>query len=1858
MKTLLLTFLLVVFAYSFIYSQEAKIKLSIAEIEKTVNSEDTLVVKFGIKNTGNRDLTWTASRYAEPVYFEKEDFADCTQAENQDWVTPNIKITRDDDQGIFNIAENSSYNHGDDPTYTLWIFGETGIHPFVDYEYWRDAIEGFPPGMIHKKMSVYLEDEKEFLNWEFHNWTGGGNGGGFSYTRSGMPYWLDVMDTLGSVSVLQTDSISFMFDTRGMRAGDYLAYINLETNDPSNPVVSIPLTLHVLGTPKAIVNENPIAFNDTYMGGSNIEQLEIFNDSLGTLKILDINSSTGVFLTSDTTYSVGAYNTFMLNISFEPLADSTYNDTLIIVTNDPANDTLMVPVTGTGIVASKLELVYTPLNATIATDDSLEFTVSIANIGEANLDWEMDFYLDSSVYFEKKDYVDFHDPANQDRITADVWITRDNQKGIFNIAQEPEYNKSTNASPIGTLWYNTKTQQALGNTYDTWYNATSIPPDFDVTNSLYLPRENRYFDLTFHRWTGGGNGGGFAYTRQEVATWLKPREFSGTFTKDSTYNDTILIDGAGLVAGTYHAFIVLSTNDPLQTKQMLPVTLTVTGTPKISAIDDSVHFIKTYAGGIDSLTVTIENQGTELLEVTGITSNSGEFSAETFSLEPNYEHELTVYFSPSNTGLLKDTLVLTNNSLSEPMFKFPVSGTGATPPTMEISIASITDTLQIDSTDTRQIVIKNTGSDTLLWNLDFYESDWVSFTLKDYAEPSLEENQDRISDELWLTGEDAQLINYKYETNANFDSPIGTVWAEGKSILHSSLPYDYFYNYSNNIENGSTATYSAHLITENRYFDFVFSDFYDGYSSFRYTYTRREVPSWLGTDKIMGALANGESDTITISLNTLGKIAGLYESQIIVETNIPGKEPTISTATLRVLGIPEIATNTNEIDFGSQQQGITNKLNFQIENTGTDTLKISDIAHNLPEFWVDVTSINIAPLKSADITAYFKACAVQAYKDTLYISSNDTANSLFKISLAGVGTAAPDIDLSTTQVTDALYAEDVVSYNFTITNLGDVDLEWYIEGYPVTFAKAAYADWTIPENYDSITPNVKIARQNTKGLYNIAQESAYVATSPEGTEWAFGYTSQLKPNDYKNWIEAVNNNPQSMIDSNISVHLIADDLYFDLLFQTYAGGNTGGGFSYTRQAFPAHYAASLEGDTLTKDESVVLTITFDASKAPVGMYKDSLKLITNDPDESTVYLVFDLDITSLMLENPIPDMFISENTMDTTISLTDVFSTAKIDSVASYLVISADTTIAKTSYNSGNLTVYGIAPGMTTITVRAETSRGEVLYDDFDVEINISPELTNPIADKIENEGFSTLNIDIASVFTDVDSDLTLSIEVSDASVATAVLAGTSLTITEVGIGHTNIKLWANDMVNIPISDEFKFTINDIPDIANPITDVVVNEGFATEVIDISNVFADSDNAPTLSVVSSDEAVVTVALNGSILTVTELGLGIATITLTANDQIAEPVSDEFTFTVNDIPDLANPIADMIVNEGFTSEAIDISSVFSDSNNTPILSANSSNESVVTVSVSSGILTVTEVGFGVATITLTANDQIAEPVSDEFTFTVNDIPDLANPIADMIVNEGFTSEAIDISSVFSDSNNTPILSANSSNESVVTVSVSSGILTVTEVGFGVATITLTANDQIAEPVSDAFSFTINDIPELANPIADITVDEGFGTKEVDLSNVFSDSDNSITLSATSSNEAVIVVTLSGTTLTLTETGIGVSTITVSATDMISDAVKDSFLVTVNKGIGINDLGNSDFSVYPNPSKGKFTIHATVNTGSYASVQIYDLNGKMIYTGQHVFNDIVLPLNISGLQKGTYIISIITDKKVMKNQLIIQ
>ena len=124
---------------------------------------------------------------------------------------------------------------------------------------------------------------------------------------------------------------------------------------------------------------------------------------------------------------------------------------------------------------------------------------------------------DETVVFTKADSADWTLPDNQDRISANVWLTRKHNQSIFNIAQEDGYSGAA-GSPIGTLWADTTTAAAEAGSYTNFVgmHGGSTQSIINDTISLYLPQDSLYFDVVFTFYTGQNNGGGFSYIRTSV----------------------------------------------------------------------------------------------------------------------------------------------------------------------------------------------------------------------------------------------------------------------------------------------------------------------------------------------------------------------------------------------------------------------------------------------------------------------------------------------------------------------------------------------------------------------------------------------------------------------------------------------------------------------------------------------------------------------------------------------------------------------------------------------------------------------------------------------------------------------------------------------------------------------------------------------------------------------------------------------------------------------------------------------------------------------------------------------------------------------------------------------------------------------------------------------------------------------------------------------------------------------------------------------------------------------------------------------------------------------------------------------
>lgn len=116
----------------------------------------------------------------------------------------------------------------------------------------------------------------------------------------------------------------------------------------------------------------------------------------------------------------------------------------------------------------------------------------------------------------------------------------------------------------------------------------------------------------------------------------------------------------------------------------------------------------------------------------------------------------------------------------------------------------------------------------------------------------------------------------------------------------------------------------------------------------------------------------------------------------------------------------------------------------------------------------------------------------------------------------------------------------------------------------LNFEKSDGEDPSLQSNQDRLTDNVWITRGNDGGqIYNIAKENiSDKNNSPVGTEWAIGSLDDIGSLNFTKFRSAVGS-PKDVVGKNLVLHLIEDDIYLSVRFNSWSSGQKGG-FSYTR----------------------------------------------------------------------------------------------------------------------------------------------------------------------------------------------------------------------------------------------------------------------------------------------------------------------------------------------------------------------------------------------------------------------------------------------------------------------------------------------------------------------------------------------------------------------------------------------------------------------------------------------------------------------------------------------------------------------
>ena len=340
-----------------------------------------------------------------------------------------------------------------------------------------------------------------------------------------------------------------------------------------------------------------------------------------------------------------------------------------------------------------------------------------------------------------------------------------------------------------------------------------------------------------------------------------------------------------------------------------------------------------------------------------------------------------------------------------------------------------------------------------------------------------------------------------------------------------------------------------------------------------------------------------------------------------------------------------------------------------------------------------------------------------------------------------------------------------------------------------------------------------------------------------------------------------------------------------------------------------------------------------------------------------------------------------------------------------------------------------------------------------------------------------------------------------------------------------------------------------------PLADVVLFADDPTLERSYWRVFA---NRPTDCIVeSSDESVVTVDHVGFTLLITPVGVGEATITITAENSAGSDTSRFIVTVVDREPEAVGQLPGATVTVGHTLP-VDVAGAFTGTN--LVFAVASSADQTAAATVAGSTLTVTGGAPGDAELTITA-ENTAGTATQTMAVTVKDEPPAAvGALADQTLTVGDTHD-VDFGDAFSGTN--LAFSVTSSDPSRATAMLSGTTVTLAGVAAGDTTVTVTAENSEGSVVQ-TLAVTVKDRPPVAvGTLDDVTLMVGdvlgFG-----VSDAFGGS--ALEYSVTSSAPEMATATIADAVVSLTALAAGETIVTVTAENTEGSATQ-TFTVVV-------------------------------------------------------------------------------------------
>ncbi len=196
--------------------------------------------------------------------------------------------------------------------------------------------------------------------------------------------WISANPDSGTVAIGDSSLITVTANGTGLAAGTYNGNLQVNSNDPLNPSLSIPVILTVVGTPEIDLSDSCITFDTTLQFTTDTSGIWVFNPGCDSLQISNITASNGDVSFDTTALVIPPFDSAWVTAIFAPDTAQNYTGTITIFNN--AGDTTICfngPVIGAPVISVQPD----SLLLTVNCDDSAAAPITVFNTGQGPLNF-------------------------------------------------------------------------------------------------------------------------------------------------------------------------------------------------------------------------------------------------------------------------------------------------------------------------------------------------------------------------------------------------------------------------------------------------------------------------------------------------------------------------------------------------------------------------------------------------------------------------------------------------------------------------------------------------------------------------------------------------------------------------------------------------------------------------------------------------------------------------------------------------------------------------------------------------------------------------------------------------------------------------------------------------------------------------------------------------------------------------------------------------------------------------------------------------------------------------------------------------------------------------------------------------------------------------------------------------------------------------------------------------------------------------------------------------------------------------------------------------------------------------------